>query len=203
MDRSSAANHRILPALRGATSEAHLALEQVVDVERCLEDSLLYTRLLKSFLGFYRPLEARLEAMGDWADTGLNFAARRKTPWLEADLAALGLDDEAIRALPETRELPPTNGWAHCFGCLYVLEGATLGGRHVSAMMHDSAVPGGARTFFGSYGVSTGARWQEFVSALEAHAASGTDRARSDIVESAKETFASLHHWIHERSTSP
>lgn len=200
MDRPPAVHPGILPALRAATSEAHLALEQAVDTERCLGDLPPYTRLLENFLGFYRPLERSLEAAIDWTDTGLDFAGRRKARWLEADLTALGFTAQAVRAVPDARVLPSTDGLPRCFGCLYVLEGATLGGRHISAMMRGSSVPPGARAFFGSYGADTGARWREFVSALETQAVTGTDHARSQIVESANETFACLHRWIHERT---
>ena len=124
-----------------------------------------------------------------------NSAARLKTPWLVADLRALGLTPAQIDALPDCPDLPRVDIPARAWGCQYVLEGATLGGRHISAMMAQSAVPVEARRFFVGYGERTGERWQDFIAALE-HYAVGVDIAEEgDIIQGASETFACLHRW--------
>ena len=186
----------ILLALRAATGGAHQQLEDAVGIERRLHDPAAYRRLLEVFLGFYRPLEHRLAGLRGWENSRLGLPARFKTPWLEADLAALGLTASEIGALPDCADLPGTDSLEQGFGCLYVLEGATLGGRQITAMMRDSAVPPGARRFHASYGAETGARWREFIAALENHARTADAAGRAEIVRGARETFTCLQGWF-------
>ena len=185
----------VLPALRAATGKAHQAFEDAVAIDRCLADPARYRQILEIFLGFYRPLERRLIV-----PAGSDSDERRKTPWLEADLGAIGLTAAQIAGLPDCSDLPRVDTPARSFGCLYVLEGATLGGRHISAMMAQSTVPPGARQFFGGYGEHTGERWREFIGALERHAAGAGDADREETIQGAEETFACLHRWYVRQS---
>lgn len=186
----------VLPALRAATGEAHQRLEDAVDIERRLADPLRYRQLLEIFLGFYRPLERSIPIAEHKRGLGLDLSERRKVPWLEEDLSVLGLTGPEIEQLPDCPELPRVDTPPRAMGCLYVLEGATLGGRHISAMMARSAIPPGARRFFSGYGERTGERWREFVAMLERDAA-GLENAESGaIIEGAQETFACLHRWF-------
>ena len=189
-----AAESPALAALRAATAEAHQRLEDAVDIGRAAADPARYRELLARFLGFYRPLEA---ALAHAEIPGLDPAARRKTPWLEADLRALGLDGSAVLALPDCPALPATDTPERALGCLYVLEGSTLGGRHISAtLLRGSPVPEGARRFFAGYGADTGARWREFLLALENFARAAGDAAPGNIAAAGRETFARLQAWI-------
>jgi heme oxygenase len=149
--------------------------------------------LLARFLGFYEPLEEQLQALDGWSEAGIDFAARRKAPWLAHDLAALGMSPGEITAIARCDRLPPVDTLARGFGCAYVLEGATLGGRHITQMLSGTDIPDGARTFFRSYGAAVGERWKEFTSALEAFGEKGDE---TEIVEAARETFASLQTWL-------
>ena len=182
----------ILPTLRAETAVAHQQLEDAVAIPRRLVDLTQYRQLLGTFLGFYRPLEKGISAVANWLDA----AEERKTTWLEADLGALGLTASQIIALPDCSELPDVGTSARAMGCRYVLEGATLGGRHISAMMdRGGAVPLEARRFFSGYGEKTGEHWRQFVAALERHAAGVRVAERGEIIQGASETFACLHHW--------
>ena len=186
----------VLSVLRAATGGAHQQLEDAVGIERRLHDPAAYRCLLEIFLGFYRPLERHLAGLRGWENYRLGFPARLKTPWLEADLAALGLTVSEIGALPDCASLPRTDSLEQGFGCLYVLEGATLGGRQLTAMMRDSSVPPGARRFHASYGAQTGARWREFIAALEDRARAAGEAGRAEIVQGARETFTCLQGWF-------
>lgn len=81
-------------------------------------------------------------------------------------------------------------------GCLYVIEGATLGGqiitRHLQANLGITPETGGA--FFAGYGVENGVRWQAFGAMITAAAAQfgGED----EIVASANRTFETLELWL-------
>ena len=186
----------ILAALRAATDEAHRQLEAAVEIETCVADRERYAGLLRSFFGFYRPLEDRLFASDGGAGCGVGLDGRRKTPWLAADLQALGLNPGEIEALPLCANLPATNDDARRFGCLYVLEGATLGGRQITALLQRSPIPADARHFFGSYGSETGVRWREFTVSLQREADAAGATGRAEIVTAAQQTFTCLHEWI-------
>ena len=182
-----------LERLRKETRAAHSRLEAAVQIERRVANVPEYTDLLERFYGFYRPLEERLEPLGDWSAHGIDFRARRKTPWLEADLLGLGHTPQSITALPHCTSLPRLTSLAHGFGCAYVLEGATLGGRQISSILQDTSVPEGARHFFSSYGSAVGDRWREFTTSLEAFGGAG---GQDEIAQAACDTFASLQHWL-------
>jgi heme oxygenase len=182
----------LLSRLRTETRDQHDAIEQTL---RLMDDDLTaeaYRRRLAQFYGFYKPVEARiLDGRGALA-AALAVQERRKTPLLEADLKALG---QATACLPLCTKLPPLVSAAECFGCLYVLEGATLGGviisRHVGRKLAISPASGGK--FFDGYGEHTGAMWQQFRTAITTFS-SGSDE-QDKVVASARATFEALQHW--------
>lgn len=179
--------------LKLETRPAHDVIEAALGLTSESLSSDTYRHTLERFYGFYCPVEADLRALGGWAGRGLNLGARQKTPLLEADLRALGLD--APGGLPVCTERPALADAAAAFGCLYVLEGATLGGqlirRHVRARLGVTPESGGR--FFYGYGEQTGATWQAFRSALTAFA---TTRDTQDaVVVTAVATFYALHSW--------
>ena len=112
--------------LRIATTVQHQRLENRIPFFTA--DLILYTRLIEAYYGFYRPLEAALFQVA-MTIPDLNWLVRSKTPSLEADLYALGLDAGAIDAVPLCEMSIPARSIAQVLGVLYVLEGATLGGQ--------------------------------------------------------------------------
>ncbi|WP_415768091.1 hypothetical protein [Pseudomonas sp. LB3P38] len=87
----------ILSELRTATTWQHQLLEKRIPFFTA--DLLLYTRLIEAYYVFYRPLENLLFPVA-MSIPGLDWLMRSKTPSLEADLYALGLDAAAIDAIP-------------------------------------------------------------------------------------------------------
>lgn len=183
----------LLSQLRTETREQHDAIEQTLLL---MDDDLTldaYRCRLAQFFGFYKPVEEQLlDGRGPLAPW-LDVQARRKTPLLEADLKALG--QQAAARLPLCTKLPPLTSAAECFGCLYVLEGATLGGviisRHVGQKLGIAPASGGA--FFCGYGEQTGAMWQQFRAAVSAFSTQTDDQ--DTVVASARATFEALQHW--------
>jgi len=179
----------VLARLRAETRPEHDAIETALEL---MSDTLTvagYRCTLERFHGFYRPLEAGLRAVG-----GLDLTERRKTPLLEADLRALGVTD--VANLPICLDLPPYATAAQAFGCLYVLEGATLGGQLISQSIHRTigVTPETGGRFFRGYGDRTAAMWKAFRAALSGFAAAPDDQ--DQIVSAAKDTFMKLHRWI-------
>ncbi len=155
-----------------------LLREETATVHRRLEDRLTavgltgrnedYASLLSAFLGVYRPLESAMAAL-DWSEHKIDISLRRKVPWLEADLLALGCCPAKV---PDWAEVPEIRTTSDGFGVLYVMEGASLGGRLISRWLHDELSIGernGGR-FFSSYGGRVGDMWTAFLDALEAAA---------------------------------
>lgn len=186
----------ILKRLKQATSQRHAALERQLTL---LDPNLsypAYRQCARRFFGYYAPLEARLLALPWWESIGFDYGQRHKTPRVEQDLIALGDTQEALARLPRCQNLPATDTLAHLLGCLYVLEGATLGGqiitKHLEANLGLTPQTGSA--FFSGYGTQTGPRWLEFCKMMMVHA-ERTGNAE-DIITSANQTFATLDQWL-------
>lgn len=189
----------ILARLKAQTSALHERLEGALDLLNAELTMSDYRRLLKGFYGFYQPLETGLQPFAACLEaSGMRPAARRKLPSLRRDLLSLGLKDGEILALPLCAYTPQVEDVAAALGCMYVTEGATLGGqlltRHFAAKFALTRENGCA--FFGGYGPLTGARWREFGAALEefAHRAGGEET----MVAAARATFTTLETWLME-----
>jgi heme oxygenase len=187
----------LLTRLRDGTATLHDRVERAVDLSSRLRSKAAYASLLGRFLGFYAPLEVRLaEIVGD-APVPLDLVARRKADWLRSDLAVCGYSAGEIEGLPVCGRLPSLEGFPEVFGCLYVLEGATLGGQVVSREVerfHGWNADAGC-SFFASYRTRVRAMWQEFCIVLDAYASSGPGRD-DGIVSAAVETFERFEEWI-------
>lgn len=184
----------LLDRLRQESRDAHERLEEQAAISERIQDIGLYRTLLEKFLGFYAPMENRLERLPGWAEWGYDPLERRKTTWLSLDLAALGCETGQIVGLPLCDDAPSPENVGEGFGCAYVLEGATLGGRQISAWLERSPIPEGARNFFRSYGPKVGEKWAAFRTALERY---GEDAPDHDaVIRSASATFASLSRWL-------
>ncbi len=186
----------ILKRLRPETSEQHAGLEQKMTVMDPHLSRADYRALIEGFFGYYAPLEARLSASPVWAELAFDFAARRKIPRLEKDLRALGWTAEELTRLPRCAALPELATLPQVLGCLYVIEGATLGGqvitRHLLATHGITPETGGA--FFAGYGAETGPQWQAFGTMITA--AAERLGGENEIVASANRTFQTLNRWL-------
>ncbi|WP_084760186.1 biliverdin-producing heme oxygenase [Zavarzinella formosa] len=164
----------LLTKLRSGTSHLHERVERAVGLAGRLGSLDTYGDLLARYYGFYHPLEDRLTALVGDAAGDIDLGPRLKTSLLVADLLSLGRTDEAIASLPLCGSLPSPTGLDETFGCLYVLEGATLGGQIVrkEVMRLHGLTPDSGCAFFSSYGENVGPMWRGFCAALEAHALS-------------------------------
>ena len=140
-------------ALREATAACHDRVD-VAFGRFDLSDAADYGRFLRAHARAFLPAEAALDAaaaetlLPDWPD-------RRRSGWLKADLAALGLDAPAPLDAPVPATAPAI------WGMLYVLEGSRLGG----AMLARSVAAGLPKSYLDSG--QPGADWRNFLAALE------------------------------------
>lgn len=167
----------LLTSLRAGTRDAHTRVEDTVDVLRAGRCPATYAGVLQAFRSVYAPLERALERSPLTVAVVPDIAERRKTGWLDADLAALGAP-----ILPDL-DVAPLTTVEHVAGACYVLEGATLGGAVVARELPD--VP---HRFFTSYGSRRGAMWAGFRGHLRALDERGVDR--DEAVAAARRTFA-------------
>lgn len=193
----------ILKLLKEVTRESHVALERQMPL---LDPALprgTYRHMVQQLFTYHKPLEATLLASSGFAELGIAYAERAKTARLARDLEALGLNTRDIEQLRVCESLPPLVHPSHIFGCLYVLEGATLGGqivaRHLQASLGLSADCGAS--YFSGYGVDTGPRWKTFCGMLTAYAAHTADH--DDIVAGASATYATLSEWMRAGDDTP
>lgn len=186
----------ILDLLRQRTSLLHDRVERAVDLPSRCDSREGYASLLSRLLGFYEPFETAL-ARFDWRQAGLDFEERRKAGRLRADLSALGWEGAAIDGAARCRDLPRPAALAGAVGCLYVLEGATLGGQVIARQTARSLGVGPERggRFYEGYGEATGRLWRAFGSAANAYC--GHDERRSEeAVDGAIATFAAFEAWL-------
>jgi heme oxygenase (biliverdin-IX-beta and delta-forming) len=183
---------RLLERLREDTRAEHCAIERTL--AELTSSSLTRERYcfrLGQLYGFYRPLEPELSRV--LQSNPVDFPRRTKAHLLRADLEALGRRD--TDSLPVCRDLPALDGAMAGFGCLYVLEGSTLGGqvisRHVRARLGVTPERGGS--FFAGYGSATGTMWRAFRTALVEHATCAGHA--EEVIDAARSTFATLRAW--------
>jgi heme oxygenase (biliverdin-IX-beta and delta-forming) len=155
----------------------------------CIKSVKEYTCLLKMFYGFYHPLE---ETAHSFIPRSVlkNIASRKKSAWILQDLTEVGDND----VIPLCNHLPKIHSTEQALGCLYVLEGSTLGGRVIMKMLQAQQpqfFTGEVLHFFNGYGEETSSKWIEFKSVLDQY----IDNVE-EIVASANETFSLFHNWI-------
>ena len=169
--------------LKERTLTAHQELEKkLVAKMRDLGSLADYAKLLQLFHTYFGALEQHVSAFVD--ETILpDCAARRKSTAILEDLITL---DAPVP--PVTTELPEISNTAQALGALYVMEGSTLGGRHIRKMLARQLHmdEDHATSFFGGYGEDTDRMWENFKSALDRFSSPAHDRV---IVESANQTF--------------
>lgn len=186
-----------MAALRAATWPAHQQLERRLDVKARFADSSAYCAYLRKMWGFCAALEARLDAQQFGAALP-DYERRRKLPLLARDLSALGIAAEAVARLPRCDRLPHCADTSAAFGCAYVLEGATLGGRTLLPLvgMRLGLTAQHGASFLASYGDQTALKWRSFGAALDAWCMHAERTAAA--VAAAVSTFESLQYWLCE-----
>ncbi len=193
-------NRTLLQMLKADTRPHHERAERVV---RLMEPDLTpeaYRRHLEALYGLFEPLETRLAARLQEPFPALRLAERWKLPLLAEDLRALGHDARSLERLPRPTRLPSLEDVPESLGCLYVLEGSTLGGQLVlrHLMRHFEGVAVGPFAFFRAYGEEVGPMWKSFGEALTQACPDPALAPR--VVRGAQETFEAFEDWLGRRA---
>ena len=180
-------------ALRQGCQQAHMQIETVPMMAQLSEGMSVsaYQHYLCALYGYYQPLEHQLFGLSP-EQRPHSTVLQPKTPWLEHDLLASGLDQQAIAALPRCSQLPVLSSLATAWGVHYVLEGAALGGRVLLRRVSHLAVAANSR-FLQGHGSDTGRYWQQLRQAMDSEV---TPEQWPASLGSALQTFATLETWL-------
>jgi len=147
-----------------------------------------YAAHLSRLLGFYEPFEA---ALATAMDGGAWPVSPSRSDLLRRDLADLGFEPSAVRDFPRCGALPLVSD-ATLPGCLYVYEGASLGGQIVARHLVRSL---GAAHVFAFYHSDAGGRqrqWKTFCASLERCRVPSLEA----VSDSAVSVFLALGDWM-------
>lgn len=183
-------------ALRHATAEAHAAVEQLPIMLRLTSQAVTrddYRHYLHVLGGIYVTVETRL--YHDLDETlRERLGVRPKLPALLRDLE----EQEGIQVslAKERLDMPNSldpHGPSAIVGGLYVLEGATLGGRTIARQLRRMLGDGlGAARFLDFHGEQTSAAWKQFSGALDDLRAEGA-LIPDEVIAGALATFEYIH----------
>ncbi|MEI8018804.1 MAG: biliverdin-producing heme oxygenase [Schlesneria sp.] len=188
----------IMKRLKEETRSSHEATEKQLNLFSRMSTDQQYARLLGRFWGFYVPIESTIGQVAGVDKLPLNLSARQKKPLLQSDLTFLDWNEPTIQALPLCVDLPTLDSVPQALGCLYVLEGSTLGGQFISRDLQSrlGITPEKGGRFFASYGPAVGSMWKAFGDTVTAYSTS--PEIEDAIVDSAIETFAAFGRWFDE-----
>lgn len=184
--------------LKEITQENHLNLERkLVAKMKLISAPSEYGALLSAFYSFFGGLELGIERyLGE--NEFPDYGKRRKSSAIAADLTSLGYTPPELAG---ENELPLIQNKYQALGCLYVIEGSTLGGRMISKMLMprlpEEAT--GAFTFFQGYGDQTMPMWLLFKEYLDKPDAPLKRNQESMIIQAANETFLKFSTWFDTR----
>jgi len=150
--------------------------------------------VLEAFYGFYVPVEAAVRRRAA-AELPLGFPLRARAELIERDLLALGQSPPNIAALPLCSDRPELSCVEDLAGCLYVLEGACLGGQVLSPLLHRrlGLTKGSGAAFFAGDEESTLPRWTLIVAWIDGLPRAGASTTK--IISAATATFHAVARW--------
>jgi heme oxygenase (biliverdin-IX-beta and delta-forming) len=121
-----------------------------------------YGRVLQAFHRVYAGLQPRLDAALQRMAPGSGYRPSERLQWLQQDLDHLQLRSESSLSTPPENNWPSIHSAAQLIGCLYVVEGSTLGGQVIARVVGErlGLTPDNGARFFLGHGAHTHARWE-------------------------------------------
>lgn len=155
-----------------------------------------YKDVLKTFYGFYYPFEQKLENVEEWKNHDFDLKRRRKSQMLIEDMKKLGISDDEIKDIKMCEKLPKMDNLADALGCMYVVEGATLGGQIVANKINEVLGFDGdnGASFFSSYKENLRPMWKEFSDFINKY--SDDTNITDPIVDASDETYHRFNDWL-------
>ncbi|WP_151636197.1 biliverdin-producing heme oxygenase [Noviherbaspirillum aerium] len=181
-----------LEALRAATRDAHQRLEDDLRVARPDANRDDYLHYLQDLRGWMLPFDADLWRAA-WPAEIEPHARAGKIEWIDCDLRASGMSQDAIHALPLAGFTPDLATLPARFGIAYVIEGAQLGTKVLARALAPRLAPWSPRWLAG-YGDGNAKQWRTFVKCVESSLTTA-DMQRIAAMAAA-DAFASLADWF-------
>jgi heme oxygenase len=180
----------LLAELKAATAGHHSRVEAAMPSLDQLATPGGYAAALRALHAFHAAWEPAIWRTPGVAEAGLG-GGREKLGLLERDLRALG-----IRPFPVLPPTPAPGEVAAALGALYVLEGASLGGRIIHRRVAGplGVTPEHGAAYYHGYGDETGERWKAFGRAVTRFADETGSESR--VVAGAVACFAALEAWL-------
>ena len=187
-----------MQALREATRDIHDDFESRLRIAAPDAGRADYLAFISAMYGWLQPFETQLWQAG-WPAHLAPDTRSDKAAWLEADLHAAGLSDQAIAQLPRAPVTVHLGSAAQRIGTAYVLEGAQLGSQLLSRTLKPRLEPWPARWLSG-YGEQAPACWLAFRKHAELQLAD--DVSQAEAAAAARAAFGALSGWFRERGTT-
>ena len=180
--------------LKRETTAVHQHLEAQLGLLDPSLDVHRYRRVLETFYGFYVPVEIDVTRLAA-PEPPLGFPLRARAELIERDLLALGRSPADIAALPLWSDRGELSCVEDLAGCLYVLEGACLGGQVLSPLLHRrlGLTKGSGAAFFAGDEEATLPRWTLFVAWVDGLPRTGA--STTQIISAATATFEAFARW--------
>lgn len=192
--------HIILQQIKEQTKERHLALEKNQRLSLLTNSDIeiqQYLNILRKFYGFFAPLESKINHFTAIYSVIPDLGDRRKATALLSDISFISKKETSETEIADCDDLPSVSNISEALGCLYVLEGSTLGGRFIYKNLEESLnlnhVHGAA--FFYGYGADTGPKWKNFQTCLSNYFDQKPEESTSAI-KTAVDTFEKLDQWF-------
>ena len=198
---ASAVESTIAWRLRIETRVEHQAIEQNCRLRRLSEPDLEieeYVSILRRLLAYVGPVEDDLRRWSQHLPHSLELASRlTKAELLRRDIATLSRSGDLEANLSVVAPSPGLSSVEQAWGCLYLFEGATMGGQILARCLQSNLglTPDHGTAFYSSYRHLTGARWQTFKAALNASVVEEALFA-DEIVATAQATFRAMNLWM-------
>jgi heme oxygenase len=188
-----AASARLAILLRHATAETHQAVERLPLMAKLTSPSVTredYLDYLYALADVYDALEGSLLGALD-EEIRNDLGVRPKLPAILEDLAEQGRPH-----IPRTSTQLAPAGSGSALGGLYVLEGATLGGRVIAKHLRRCLGQAlGSAGFLDFHGEHSSAAWKRFASILDSLPAHGRIDP-GEVISGACTTFAVVHRML-------
>ena len=155
--------------LRQATHEYHVRLNHhpfLKDLTKPIFTLARYKALLLAYSHLYRSIEEVIVRFVLSNDVDFDYYEREKFSMLIRDIDYFKLDNVKFGLTKvSTLTVPKIDNISELVGLLYVIEGSTLGGQHISRALSDchGLTSDTGACFFNGYGEQTLKRWEVFL----------------------------------------
>ena len=185
------AKTRLSDHLKEQTKTQHQMLEkQIIPLIKAIRITKDYSDLLMYFYTFFGGLELLVDGALHTACLP-DYLQRRKISLLSNDLHAM---DVPVQPFANGKDLPTIGSHLQALGAMYVMEGSTLGGQHISKMINDQINQVTALAFFNAYKSETQNMWTAFKSAIDEMLLDSSEEAV--VIKAANDTFTRFSAWL-------